>query len=259
MPWARLKEELRPAAAMIMPTMVQVGAIDPHGIAMWSTALLPDRPLDLSRTDYVQAIATGRLDHYISAPAMGTLSHRMSIHFADAVREPDGSLCAMTVVSLDISQINTLARGLEPSGQNFVAVLRDDGMVLGQSDGRGIGTNLSRLRPSLPQLLTEENSQARGASQVDGVRRFLVRRAVPGSGTAVVVGLDEAEMLARHGRRRLPCGVGTCWWMSASRPSQRSCCACSMRVRARVTSGCGMPGTGRRRRSCARSPTKRST
>lgn len=193
---ARLKEELRPAAAMIMPTMVQVGAIDPHGIAMWSTALLPDRPLDLSRTDYVQAIATGRLDHYISAPAMGTLSHRMSIHFADAVREPDGSLCAMTVVSLDISQINTLARGLEPSGQNFVAVLRDDGMVLGQSDGRGIGTNLSRLRPSLPQLLTEENSQARGASQVDGVRRFLVRRAVPGSGTAVVVGLDEAEMLA---------------------------------------------------------------
>ncbi len=193
---ATLRDELTPAMAMIMPTMIEVGAVGPRGIAMWSTLRLPDQPLDLSDRDYVQAIGQWHMDRYISRPAFGVLSQHQSIHFANAVRAPNGNLLAITVVSLDTAQINALARGLEPRGQNFVAVLRSDGVVLAQSDGRGIGADLSQNLPWLQHPLTEEYSQSKVTSHVDGVTHFMVWRAVPGSDTAVVVALDEAEALA---------------------------------------------------------------
>jgi PAS domain S-box-containing protein len=193
---ARLTEELRSAVSVTMPTITQVSAVAPDGMVMWSTLRVPDQPLDLSQREHVQAITVHGMDQFIGRPVIGTLSQRLSIHFANALRAPDRDLLALTVVSLDTSQINSMAHGLDPRGQNFVSVLRCDGVILAHSDGRGVGMDLTARLPKMPQLLTREDTQWRGPGMIDGVRRFMVARALPGTDTAVVVALDEAHELA---------------------------------------------------------------
>jgi PAS domain S-box-containing protein len=193
---AKLTDELRSAVSVTMPTITQVSAVDPKGAVMWSTLRVPDQPIDLANREHVKAIISQDKDHFIGRPVIGLLSQRLSIHFSVALRGPDGALLGLTVVSLDTSQINTMVHGLDPRGQNFVSILRRDGVVLAHSDGRGVGLDLAARSPKIPQLLMQEDTQWRGPSMIDGVRRFIVGRTLPGMDTAVVVALDEARELA---------------------------------------------------------------
>jgi PAS domain S-box-containing protein len=192
----RLLGELRAALEISMPMTVEVGSTDSTGILLWSTIRLPPHPVDLSQTDYVHAIMHDNRDRFMAAQALGGLSQRQSMHFTRAMRGPDGQLVAITIVSMDASRINALAHGLDPRGRNFVAVVRHDGIVLAQSDGQSAGLDLSTKRPDIRGVLAQSDSQFRGVSVFDNIRRFFVGRAVAGTGTTVVVALDEAAMLA---------------------------------------------------------------
>ncbi|MBN8926943.1 MAG: PAS domain S-box protein [Rhodospirillales bacterium] len=187
-------EDLRSALTVAGPPISQVSGVDLDGRLSWSTLALPDMPVSVADRDEVRAILEGGLDRSVGAPLVGRLSARRTIRFGRAVRDRDGRLLGLTLVSVDTARIAHLGLGLEQPGHSFIALLRDDGLVLARSDGQDVGTGSLGMTANRPMLVPAEDASAQEVTGTDGIRRTVVSRPVPGSGTTVVVALDEEAM-----------------------------------------------------------------
>lgn len=187
-------EDLRSALTVAGPPISQVSGVDLDGRLSWSTLGLPDLPVSVADRDEVRAILDGGLDRSVGAPLVGRLSLRRTIRFGRAVRGEDGRLLGLTLVSVDTARIAHLGLGLEQPGHSFIALLRDDGLVLARSDGQDVGTTSLGMDTDPAQQDMAEDAAYRQVTGTDGVQRTVVSRAVPGSGTTVVVALDEEAM-----------------------------------------------------------------
>jgi PAS domain S-box-containing protein len=188
--------ELRRAAALSGSNVMQVGAMNAAGDLIWSTLPMPPTQVNLARREHYLAIARDGLDRIVGRPVQGAVSGRWTIQFAEAMRHADGTLRAITVVSLDAGLVETLARELGIAEHGVISVVRSDGLVLARSPAQGVGEQV-RPADALWRVAIQAGAIERLVNgPLDGVPRFYALRRIAGSDMVVVLGLDEAGQLA---------------------------------------------------------------
>jgi PAS domain S-box-containing protein len=189
--------QLRSAMQVAGPAFIQVSATDEKGVLLWSTLGPVPAGVSLARREPVEAIIAQGRDSWVGKPDRDTLSGLWSIHFSDAVRDPDRTLRGITTVTLDAGIAQTWARDIDATGRTSLTIICDDGTVLARSDGTHIGTLMPPRSPVFTLARKGDGSAtAHVISPLDGVSRFTAIRQVPGSQILVAVSLDAAAQLA---------------------------------------------------------------
>ncbi len=187
-----LLNELRQASALPGSHMAQVSAISPSGDVLWSTLPVPPGGVNISRREHILAIVRDGKDRFIGRPVLGAVSGKWTLQFSEAMRNPDGTLRAITVVSVEARVIEALAQELAIGNQGVLSLIRSDGLVLARSPNSRVGETIpaagrlwsAALRTGAAEMLTP--------GPLDGVPRFYAARRIAGGDLVVVIGLDEA-------------------------------------------------------------------
>ena len=222
-------DHLRLALSISIPGLIQVAAVDAHGFVSWSTLdkplTLPDSPpselsrppIDLSEREHIRAILEEGRDTFVGLPVVGKVSGRRTIQFAASQRDANGHLIGASVVSFDLAQAEELASEIKRHSRDRISLIRHDRVVIASSNDEGIGLKLKSSAIRIPRDGGGSTLVARRQSQIDGVRRIIVRLPIAGSDLAIAVGLDEEEALrsARTFAERLHIGAGIFCFMSA--------------------------------------------
>ncbi len=188
--------ELHGAVHVAGPDFIQVSATDEKGVLLWSTLGPIPGAIDLTGSEPVHAIIADGQDRWVGKPELGRLSGRWSLHFSEAVRDPDRTLRGITTVTLDAGIAETWARDMDGLGHTVLTIIRDDGTVLARSDQTFIGTHMPTRSRVFSQALQSGSAAAHLSSPLDGVSRFTAIRKVPGSQILIAISLDSAAQLA---------------------------------------------------------------
>ncbi len=194
---AELLAELRSSALLAGSSILQVAALDPAGDLIWTILQMPPERLNLAQRDYYQAIARDGRDSFIGGPVRGAVSGHWSFQFAEALRDPDHTLRAITVVSVDTGWAEALASELDIADRGVISLVRNDGLLLARNPNVHIGEVIP------PQNSVWFAAWQRGAAEAllpgprDGVLRFYAARRVPNSDIVVVTGLNAADRMAQ--------------------------------------------------------------
>jgi PAS domain S-box-containing protein len=189
-------EELRRAAGVSGSDIPQVGAMDADANLMWSTLPMPKDRVNLGQREHYLAIAQDGKDRFIGRPVLGAVSGKWTIQFAEAVRDPDGKLLAITVVSVNAGLVGALADELGVTDHGVISILRGDGVVLARSPNDGVGETVRSASPLWRLAQQSGTAERLTAGPLDGIPRFYATRLVPGSDMVVAIGLDEAGQIA---------------------------------------------------------------
>jgi len=195
-PTGTAMETLKRTAAVVGPQVLQVSAIRPDGTTLWSTGSIKPTAGGASDRPYIQAIVKRGLDHYTGRPGFNNDLLRSTGEFSRAIRGLDGSLIAITVISVDAAFLKRLV-SVDPIDQHGVSfILRDDGERI----IRSLDAQIVKLSPDtlslLRQTLSTGQAQQIHRSLQDGVARFYDLSQVPGTDVVVGVGLDKDFALA---------------------------------------------------------------
>lgn len=186
--------EMRTAAALAGRAIVNVSGTDAAGRLVWNIRPGPVEAIDYSDREQIIAIRSRGADQFIAAPMQGKVTGNLIIPFAEAVRRPDGSLEAITLLAIDADIIKLLHRS---SGRaSVIALARRDGVILARAPENAIGTVLDMRSTIFDRATRSGSASGRIASRVDGVERLYAARVLPNSDVLVAVGLDEAAILA---------------------------------------------------------------
>jgi PAS domain S-box-containing protein len=175
------------------PRIEHVAATDGEGRLLWST--VPDVPegFDLSFHEHFRALKSGEYTEFVGRSVVGRITGLRQIRFAKAMRAPDGGLAAMTVISLSPDVVKQYAVAINLAPTDIIDILRDDGVVLGRSDG------LDLTREQALKLLAVTKTAIGGPPLVnpsDGIPRFIGSASLGLNGLVVHVGLDAQRQLA---------------------------------------------------------------
>nr|WP_294522031.1 PAS domain S-box protein [uncultured Rhodopila sp.] len=173
----------------------QVGAIAPSGYLEWTNIGTAGQQVYLGDREHFQQIANGSAKAFISAPVVGRVSRLRTIEFAQGVYEPNGTLLAVTVVSVEPAAFSSLATTVGVTGSDAVSIQRRDGMILARN-GNGEGT-VPADRKHMDMFLASQSGAAVGRSAIDGVLRSIAWQRLDDRGLIVVVGLDLQARLDR--------------------------------------------------------------
>ena len=191
-----LLAELHRSVELAGSRIVQVSAIDPAGNLIWSNLPIPPEPVNLAYRQYFQAIVNDNRDHAVAGPVLGVVTGRWTIKFIEALRNPDRTLRAMTVVSVDAGAAVTTSKELNIEDHGIVSVLRNDGVVLARSPN----VHVNEVVQPLNSLwwAAWQNGAAEGLvpDPWEAVPRFYAGRRIDGSDLVVMIGLDAAKQMA---------------------------------------------------------------
>lgn len=183
--------------------ILQLAMIGADGRVTWSSV---DgwQPVDLSDRAHFRAHLPQPGDSpapnhlFVSEPLVGRVSNRPTLQFSRAIREADGRLAAVTVISLDPVDLSGLLREMVPSDRGVVSLIREDGIFLARSTGPD-GTIGRALRPDSPMramLGAGQEGALRTRSTIEGRDVFVAFRRLPGTPLFVVANIDAAAALA---------------------------------------------------------------
>lgn len=188
--------QLQARIATAGPDVVQVAAIGADGILLWSSLPLGPKPVDLSARPHFRAIAVDGLDTFAGSPVVGKVSGQTTIQMAAAVRRPDRTLQAVTVVSIDAAIARKLAAVIGLSGRGSISIYRTDGTLLAASEASANKVLPPLRQPALQRVLAQGHAEGRHRSASSGIDRYYARVRVPGTDMIVSVGLDVDRELA---------------------------------------------------------------
>ncbi len=192
---ARLRERLLTLIeAAPGDDIVQVGAIGPDGIMLWTSVPSGPGPVNLREREHFRVFADPSLDSFISQPVLGKVSGQWTVQFARAVRDNDRKLLAVTVVSFRSDAVRRFLSALSLGDTESFGVWRSDGSPMGAVLAGKPRADIHAWAPADCQAAEPVTTIA--PTPADGVRRILALECVPQSGTMVGVALDEAAWLA---------------------------------------------------------------
>jgi PAS domain S-box-containing protein len=183
---AELLGELRFAMALAGPAVARVGATDALGVALWSTA----GDFELTERAVIRQAMLGGQDHFVGRPARDPVTGQWSIQFAEAMRSPDHTLVAITVVTVDAAIARTWTAGIDVGRDAVVTIVREDGVVLARSDGAMIGETMPATAVTFQAALINGSAASFSDSPIDGVGRFIAVRQVQGTPVLILAGLE---------------------------------------------------------------------
>lgn len=197
---AAMLDELRDDISPEDMGIVQLGATDAAGEILWSVLPVPEGLTNLADREHIRAIIHDGRDNFVGRRLRGSISGRWSVQFAKAMRDADGSLRAINVVSIDPNVLRALATDLSAANPGVFTVLRSDGAILARSNGQVMGQGMGQSIPPdtaiLHDALKAGSTAEHGMSPVDHVARFHASQRIPDTDIVVVTGLDESAQLA---------------------------------------------------------------
>ncbi len=188
--------DLRATVARSGSGVVIVTAVARDGSVLWSTGNFEAHPPHFAGRRYFKAIFTDGLVRFAGRPAIGFATGDLDIPFAGAVPGPDGTVNALTVVSMPVSVIRDMTRYFEDQGASVAALIRDDGVVLAREPPPQPGALIPQPDALFRQALVSGMGMGTEISALDGVTRYYAVRRLAGTALFVAVGLDEAVPLA---------------------------------------------------------------
>lgn len=190
---ARLRAYLAPKSEKIGPDIAQIAAIGPSGRALWSN-LDWSSNIDLSDREHFRAfLADPQLLTFIGRPVIGRVSDQQTVQYARALRTQDGALRAVIVLSLRVSMLARVSEGSLLGNGGVATLLRDDGLVLMQSNMQNIGEIFPQVIGMALSGSAKQTALHGMAMPIDGVSRFMAGQRIPGFPLTLVVGLSVAD------------------------------------------------------------------
>ena len=187
--------ELRLAMIQVGPDIAQVAAIAPNGYILWSNLPLPAAPVDLSEREHFRAIAIDGQDFFTGSPVLGKVSGQRTVQMSAAVRDNNGALQAVVVVSVDAAMLGRIAQTLGAEHHSIFALVRRDRRLLMRSEPLPPNQTDDATISDVDEAFTHGSLERLHRSPQDGVRRFFALKAVPGTDTLVAAGVDEADIM----------------------------------------------------------------
>jgi diguanylate cyclase (GGDEF)-like protein len=182
---------------------VLLGVIDEYGQFAVSNQV-PFVPSNLKDREHFQVhLGVDKGDLFISKPVLGRSSGKWSIQMTRRANKPDGSLAGVVVVSVDPFYFTEFYRQVDMGKNSIVTLVGLDGIVRARhaGDNSAVGQD---VRSGVLFHTIDAGNRAGSyttTSTVDGVKRIHSFRVMANYPLAVVVGVDEAEVLGRLNER----------------------------------------------------------
>lgn len=193
---SELRDNLGATLASFGQELSSVAGIGADGSWLWSTSPFETMQPDDSEKPFLAAILQHGQQSFVDTQPAQTPSAKTDIVFAEAIPGPDQSPIGVTVVTINWTVIEKMAKALNNPQGRVIGVLRRDGAPLASDSD----TPLSRqMRYQSPLFLTAAQTgaasgQARG--WWSGIPRFFAFRSIEGSDLMVMVGIDEKHAMA---------------------------------------------------------------
>lgn len=183
-------------------SFVLLGVIDENGdlVASDQVPFVPSNLKDREHFLVHKNVDSGRL--FISKPVLGRSSGKWSIQMTRRINRPDGSFGGVAVVAVDPYYFTEFYRQVNLGKNSLVMLVGRDGVVRARQVNQNaeIGQDLKNAE-IMKRLATSDSGSYSAKSVVDGITRIYSFRALKDYPFAVVVGLDEAEVLQGYYER----------------------------------------------------------
>ncbi len=127
----QLRALLDPARGLNGPDVAQVASIGADGRLLWSNLNWSSPSLELSDREHFRVFQRDpSVTTFFSSPVTGRTSGEQTVQYARAVRDTEGRLKAVTVLSLRVSMLARLTDKIALSEEDKVCLLRDDDVPL---------------------------------------------------------------------------------------------------------------------------------
>ena len=201
------------AAHPIDGMTAQLALIGPDGMMEASTATPDAKRIDLSDRAHFRAHLGNAPDRlFISVPVLGRASNRWTVQFTRALRNSDGVLGGVIVLSVDIGYLSAFYESVR-FRQGSVTLLGVDGIVrVHAPDGpQKLGQAMPEVMAKIEQLGREGVYLDPASGSQGMLNSFRVLSSYP---LIVLVNADVAELMTNytleHWRANVAAGIGTC-------------------------------------------------
>ena len=181
--------------------IIQLSIADAHGIMVYNTKGMPEKPLDLSDREHIRVHQVGNADNlFISKPVMGRVSKKWSIQFTRKITNQDGTFAGVAVLSVDPDYFTNFYRSIDIGAKGVITLVGTDGIIRARSSavtrgvdpvGTLIPTTSTMLDPAKPPV-----GVYLAPSSVDGISRIASYRRLKSYPLVVFVALAEEEALS---------------------------------------------------------------
>ena len=162
---------------------------------LWSNLDWHPSGTDLRDREHFKVLSTDPTrQSFFGRPVLGRTSGEWSVQFARSMRDTDGRLRAVTIVSLRASMLARLCRDLDLAPDDTVTLLRDDGVVLMRRDLTHLG-DIAAMHPGIGHEPRKDGMLSVEPGVLDGVPRYVASRPVPGTSLILHVGLSRASQM----------------------------------------------------------------
>ncbi len=176
--------------------IVQVAIIDASGMMRASSADPNAKQVNLSDREHFKIHVNSASDIlFMSTPIVGRVSNKWSVQFTRRLRGRTGEFAGVVVASLDPAHFTSLYSSLHSGHHGGITLLGLDGVVraTGGATSVALGKSL-RDRPIMSEVMKGDDGVFRNSD--DGATRVGAFRKVRGYPLAVLVDINEVEMLA---------------------------------------------------------------
>lgn len=181
---------------------VLLGVIDENGQFVLSNQVpfVPSNLKDREHFQVHQKADSGKL--FISKPVLGRSSGKWSIQMTRRANKPDGSLGGVIVASLDPFYFTELYKQADLGKNSSVALVGLDGILRARQSNEKIDVGLDMNNDAImKEILANRFGHFIGSGKIDSVQRIYCYRTLQDYPLAVVVGMDENDVLQDVFRR----------------------------------------------------------
>ena len=183
--------------------IIQLSITDAHGIMVYNTKGMPDKPLDLSDREHIRVhFNSGDDKLFISKPVMGRVSRKWSIQFTRKVLNRDGTFMGVAVLSVDPDYFTGFYRSIGVGSMGSITLLGMDGVIRARSSLAIGGANPIGTSVPITNITVDPAQPPSGVyhtkSVVDGIQQIASYRRLKGYPLVVRVGFAKEEALSSH-------------------------------------------------------------
>lgn len=140
---------------------------------------------------------------FIDKPVLGRLSNTWQVPMSRRIIKPDGSFGGVIVLSVDPAHLARFYEKVDIGQQGVLMLIGTDGVVRARRVGNELnfGADISATTLMREQA-KKEGGEILGGGGVDGIRRYVSYRTLPGYPLVVAVGSGQEEVLTDFKRIR---------------------------------------------------------
>lgn len=140
---------------------------------------------------------------FIDKPVLGRVSNIWQVPMSRRIIKPDGSFGGIVVLSVDPAYLARFYQKLDIGEHGVVILIGTDGVVRARRVGNALSFGADLSRSSLMQEQAQNGTgEFLSLGGVDGMRRYVSYRTLPGYPLVVAVGAAQQEVLADFRRNR---------------------------------------------------------